>query len=162
MDIIPPRIIPSTTRLAPPMPFKKLVSPSLIIPMYGLMNVVTTAPSKIPSTGYKSTGLIPSRDLGSLENAFFSPRTRYPPANPANSAPKNPALTAPPSGQANVIPIFATVPDTNPTASPGRSAMLMAIYPESTGSIMPKACSPMVFKYAASGVFFPKLDGSIE
>ena len=65
-------------------------------------------------------------------------------------------------GFAKVQPIFATIPATIPTASPGRSAILMAMKPARIGSIIPKACSPMVFKYAARGVFFPKLDGSME
>ena len=51
MDIMPPNTIPSTIRLVPPIPFRKWVRPSLIIPIYGLMNVVTTAARKIPITG---------------------------------------------------------------------------------------------------------------
>ena len=101
------------------------------------------------------------RDCGNLEVSFFSPITTYPAANPANNAPRNPAFTSPPAGLRKVLPAFATSPATNPTASPGRSAMLIAMYPDSTGSIILKENSPMVFRYAATGVFFPKFDGSI-
>ena len=75
MDIIPPSTIPSTILLAPPILPRNLVSPSLIMPIYGLINVVTTAARKMPITGYKSTGLIPSSDLGSLEKSFLNPTT---------------------------------------------------------------------------------------
>ena len=51
MDIMPPNTMPSTIRLTPPIPFRKWVRPSLIIPIYGLTNVVTTAARKIPITG---------------------------------------------------------------------------------------------------------------
>ena len=76
MDIMPPSSIPSTIRLVPPIPFKKAVSASLIMPIYGLIKVVTTAARKIPMTGYRSTGLMPSKDFGSFENSFLKPSTR--------------------------------------------------------------------------------------
>ena len=45
-------------------------------PIYGLIKVVTTAARKIPMTGYRSTGLMPSKDFGSFENSFLKPSTR--------------------------------------------------------------------------------------
>ena len=74
-DIMPPTTAPRITLLVPPMPFKKWVRPSLIAPTNGLINVVATATRKMPSSGYKRTGLMPSRDLGSFLNTFFNRTT---------------------------------------------------------------------------------------
>ena len=84
---------------------------------------------------------------------------------PAINAPKNPELTKVTSGfvnDANVVPAFATAPPTKPTANPGLSAILIAIYPDKIHNMKSKAIPPIVLKKAAIGVFIPKLDGSIE
>ena len=56
---------------------------------------------------------------------------------------------------------MASTPPAKPTARPGRSAIDMAIKPARIGSIYPNAALPTVLKNAATGVFMPKLDGSI-
>ena len=62
---------------------------------------------------------------------------------------------------AKVVPCTANIPPTNPTASPGLSAILIAIYPAKIYSITLNAAPPTVLKNAASGVFIPKFDGFI-
>ena len=64
------------------------------------------------------------------------------------SAPKNPAPLE-----------EASAPPTKPTASPGLSAMLMAMKPASTGSMKPKEMPPMSMKVLAYQRFEPKLPG---
>ena len=89
----------------------------------------------------------------------------YPPTNPAINAPKNPELTSVTVlsvNEANVVPCTASIPPTNPTANPGLSAILIAIYPDKMTSIKSNAIPPIVLKNAATGVFIPKFDGSIE
>ena len=63
---------------------------------------------------------------------------------------------------ANVVPCTAKIPPTNPTANPGLSAMLIAIYPAKIYNITLNAAPPTVLKNAAIGVFIPKFAGLIE
>ena len=80
-------------------------------------------------------------------------------------APKNPELTSTTElsvNDANVVPWTAKIPPTNPTAKPGLSAILIAIYPANIYNITLNAAPPTVLKNAATGVFIPKLDGFIE
>ena len=88
----------------------------------------------------------------------------YPPTNPAINAPKNPELTSVTVlsvNEANVVPCTASIPPTNPTANPGLSAILIAIYPAKIYNITLNAAPPTVLKNAANGVFIPKFDGLI-
>ena len=54
------------------------------------------------------------------------------------------------------LPAAAIAPPTKPTASPGLSAILIAINPASTGSIKPNAAFPIVINKAACSVIEPK------
>ena len=51
---------------------------------------------------------------------------------------------------------------TKPTAKPGLSAILIAIYPDKIHSIKSNAISPIVLKNDAIGVFLPKFAGFKE
>lgn len=109
--------------------------------------------SMIPSNGNISTGSMLSIDFGRKEKIFLNRSTIYPPANPAINAPRKPdTAVLSPAIWLNVHPMVAIYPPTNPTASPGLSAMLLAIYPASTGSIKLKAYPPTVLKKAAAAV----------
>ena len=95
-------------------------------------------------------GFMPSSDCGNPFVAFFKKLTIQPATKPAMRAPRKPEPVVP-----------ASAPPTKPTASPGRSAIDMAINPASTGSIKPKEAPPMSLKNFATGVFEPKFDGSM-
>ena len=51
VDCIPATTIPKRILEVPPMLLNTLLSPVLIAPTNGLINVVTTATKKIPATG---------------------------------------------------------------------------------------------------------------
>ena len=78
---------------------------------------------------------------------FFNNTTTYPARNPATNAPRNP-----------LVPFAAIAPPTKPTASPGLSAILIAINPARIGSMKPNATPPMDLNIAAIGVIVPKFD----
>ena len=109
---------------------KKLLSAVFILPINGFINNIITPISKIPNTGYNNIGFMPSKLLGKKLNIFLNKTTTYPAIKPASKAPKNPELTRFMLGSlkyANVTPNFAIIPPTKPTASPGLSAILIAI-----------------------------------
>ena len=109
------------------------LSPSVIhwftAPTAGFIAHMKSPIMIIPSSGRISTGSMLSIDLGKNENIFFRRSTMYPPAKPAISAPRKPdtAVLSPVICPKFAHPIVAMYPPTNPTASPGLSAMLLAI-----------------------------------
>ncbi len=92
---------------------------------------------------------MPSSEFGIiLSDTFFNRFIVYPAIKPAARAPKKPD-----------VPFAAIEPPSIPTASPGLSAIDMAIKPASTGSIKPKATPPICpFNRLASGDRVPKAD----
>ena len=98
-------------------------------------------------------------------NNLFKNLIINPPKKPAIKAPKNPELISTSSEfirDEKVVPAFAIAPPTIPTANPGLSPILIAMYPDKIISIKSKAIPPIVLKNAAIGVFIPKFEGFIE
>ena len=125
----------------------------LSAPTNGLIRHMNAPINRTPRSGIIRTGIIFSRLSGRNENTFFSSSTINPPAKPAIRAPINPETAAEsPPIFANVHPIVAMYPPTKPTASPGLSAILLAIYPANTGIMKLNAAPPIVLKNAAACV----------
>ena len=119
--IIPPRMIPSGMRR---FLFARAVSmsesPVLINPIIGLsINIISTATTNIPTSGYISVGLIPSSDLGNLEQIFLRRRTTYPARKPAAIPPRKPDTVFPPPSATN--PNFDTNDWKPPRLSPAHT-----------------------------------------
>ena len=82
---------PRRTLLVLPIPARKLLSPVLIPPITGsTINVIPSPITRIPTTGYISTGAIFSNASGNLSHIFLKRTIIYPAAKPATRAPKNP------------------------------------------------------------------------
>ena len=162
---MPATIIPRRTFDVFPMPSSQLLIPVLIQPIAGLTAHITSPIIIIPPRGYISIGLIPSILFGSFLVIFSRRTTTYPATKPARSAARNPPeipTVLPCARSTKLVPFIASTPPAKPTASPGLSAIDDAINAASIGNINAKAALPVVLKNAATGVFIPKLDGSIE
>ena len=116
--------------------------------------------ARIPKNGYNRTGLVPSSAFGSFSSSFLISNIRYPATKPAISAPKNPDEIHFSSGRKIEVPAFASRPPTIPGISAGLSPIAIAIYPASTGNIIPKDVFPTVFRKCANGVPLPKVSVS--
>ena len=126
--IMPATIHPSMILLVSPIELRASVIHWFRVPTAGLIAHMNSPIIMIPSSGRISTGSMLSTDFGRNEKIFFSKSTIYPPANPAINAPRNPETAVlSPVIAPKVHPIVAIYPPTNPTASPGLSAMLLAM-----------------------------------
>ena len=128
MDIIPARTAPRSILLDSPIPERTLFSQVLNAPTGGFtIKIINAAMIRIPKNGYRRTGFVPSRVFGSLSNNFFNPIIRYPAANPAISAPKNPDEIHASSARNTEVPAFARSPPTIPGINAGLSPIAIAI-----------------------------------
>ena len=93
------------------------------------MKYIITPTKDVETKGITNIGIIGFNPSGTFHD--FTHLAIYPAAKPATIPPKNPAPT-----------VFAKAPPTSPGASPGLSAILIAIYPERIGIISPNAATP--------------------
>ena len=92
-----------------------------------------------------------------MSQSLSTQSIRYPAAKPASKAPRNPdGMVEAAAGSIKVAPLVAKIPPTIPTRKPGRSAILIAMNPASTGIIKLKAKFPIFLNHDAIGVTLPE------
>ena len=94
-----------------------------------LIKNINTPTNPVETNGITNIGIIGLKPSGTFQ--FLTHLAIYPAANPATIPPRNPAPA-----------LLAKAPPTSPGASPGLSAILIAMYPDNTGIISPKAVAP--------------------